>query len=95
MATRNSHHALKAAGHAIRRARERYGVHLGFEEYIRLCKRVAGGYGRLVGLMADGMEAWIIGHHEKRMLAVFDRELGRIRTFLPAGTVVTLVATPR
>lgn len=92
MATRDSLHAGRAQRHAIERARQRYRVRLSARDYQWLCGRLKLHKGQLLGVQPDGNEVWVARWHDVRMVAVYDRDLRRIVTFLPRDATVNLIA---
>lgn len=69
--------------HAVRRAKERYGLYLTKHDYLNLVSQVRQGKATCVGRDSLRVTVWVVAHIGVEMLAVYDSVRGRIATFLP------------
>lgn len=77
---------ITIATHAIRRARDRYGIVLAFSDCQKLERRIAErdhAFARPMTSLGPRGEAWLVSHAGVWLVAVVRG--GRIRTFLPLG----------
>lgn len=77
--------------HAQRRAAERYGITLGWGEYLGLCRQIQDGWGEYLGKQSNRVTVWRVDAMATidevlvpvRAVVVYDKLRHRIVTFLP------------
>ena len=69
--------------HAIRRARERYGIDLNRDQYTALCASLRKGAGIFLGRQSNRLTVWRLVVAERACNVVYDKQRGTIVTFLP------------
>lgn len=69
--------------HAVKRARERYGVDLRQPDYDRLVKAIQTNRAQFVERQSNRVSLWVVRHAETPMVAVYDTHRHMIVTFLP------------
>jgi hypothetical protein len=69
--------------HAMKRARERYDVHLNIEHYIELVKQIQSSQAPKVFKESNRLGHFLVKHGGTEMIAVYDNQRKTIVTFLP------------
>lgn len=73
--------------HAVKRARERYGLELDRDQYMVLCQQIQDGVGEYLGRQSNRLTVWRIGYGGCSYNVVYDKQRHRIVTFLPPGII--------
>lgn len=76
--------------HAIKRARERYGIEFKPRDLARIAEAVQRNEASLIGYANNGMTVWKLKYKDTWMRLVIDKTFYKIVTFLPPSGPIRL-----
>lgn len=69
--------------HVMRRARERFSIHLSESDYLAIVDLIQDNKGIFIERQSHRITVWLVKYNGTNMIAVYDKERGTIATVLP------------